>query len=518
MVASSVPRGRLRATLPPFPGRHPLRQHTAAFLKARAQQLEAYLRVLLKQTSSMPEDVRDEIQRLFPPLTHPEPLAPPPPPLPRSAVRPIAPRNLSLAHPLPGRRSTGLGFGWSLGIGWGDAPSAPLLGILRWCVLSFSPLLLGIPTAVASWLGVLAPPALQTLFCCIQCFCLGFSCYRLPKVIEFAKEMPTEARGAGAAVPAVAPPVGLISEASMRHAPPNSVAAQRAPTVGLDGGSVAPPARLNSVAPPAPPRPKFPHPPPRLSSADLVSTARSEVALKALLLTAAEREAVKELRRLSGRDIDDFTAWRYVRANNGSAVKGAQAYAEYMVWREVESVDEILAEPVDPKAAAILSDMYSPRLLESTDRYGRPVLFARLGKIDASKLAKAGVGIGVVMRHHIRACERMRIAVENSSQPELGHLMLSDVTGCSVTKFARSWRIWREVSIVGQRYYPELCGGICIVNGPSAAAWAIGQVKKILDPITAAKIELHTGKASIKALSRYLAPDEMPRELIKPGI
>jgi len=46
---------------------------------------------------------------------------------------------------------------------------------------------------------------------------------------------------------------------------------------------------------------------------------------------------------------------------------------------------------------------------------------------------------------------------------------------------------------VGQCWYPELMGCMCIVRGSSIGAWCVKQVKRILDPETAAKFELHSG-------------------------
>eukprot|EP00966_Prymnesium_polylepis_P154126 3559066-Prymnesium_polylepis.1 len=61
--------------------------------------------------------------------------------------------------------------------------------------------------------------------------------------------------------------------------------------------------------------------------------------------------------------------------------------------------------------------------------------------------------------------------------------------------FLRGWRVWKEIARIGQAYYPELLGTVCIVRGPAVAAWGVNQSKKFLDPDTAAKIELFSGDA-----------------------
>ena len=74
--------------------------------------------------------------------------------------------------------------------------------------------------------------------------------------------------------------------------------------------------------------------------------------------------------------------------------------------------------------------------------------------------------------------------------------------------------MWKEVAQLGGKYYPELLGGICIVRAPSAAVSAVAQIKKLLDPVTAAKIELHGGSASMRALRAHITLAQVPEELL----
>lgn len=47
---------------------------------------------------------------------------------------------------------------------------------------------------------------------------------------------------------------------------------------------------------------------------------------------------------------------------------------------------------------------------------------------------------------------------------------------------------------IGQNYYPELLGALCLIRAPSVATWAVNQSKKtFIDADTGSKIELYSG-------------------------
>ena len=57
---------------------------------------------------------------------------------------------------------------------------------------------------------------------------------------------------------------------------------------------------------------------------------------------------------------------------------------------------------------------------------------------------------------------------------------------------------------IGNDYYPELMGCVCVLNGPPAAAWAVRVAKRWLDPDTASKIELYSPDGSAAAIRDHL--------------
>lgn len=213
---------------------------------------------------------------------------------------------------------------------------------------------------------------------------------------------------------------------------------------------------------------------------------------------------------------EELTALRYLRACKGNVDKAVKGVETYRAWREKEQVDSILTEHVDPKVDSVLSTSYAPKLLPGLDIKGRPVVYTKLGGVNMVYFRSCGLTMEQVVRRHTRELERMRLAVEASPCPELGHLLIFDLRGCTLAKFALGWQLWVKVAELGDKFYPELLGCICLVHAPVAAERSLTQIKKILDPVTASKIELHSSDMTLSALHALLTPAQVPLELQDP--
>ncbi|KAL1522570.1 hypothetical protein AB1Y20_017555 [Prymnesium parvum] len=247
---------------------------------------------------------------------------------------------------------------------------------------------------------------------------------------------------------------------------------------------------------------------------------------KRIAPTAKERSAIEEMRAVVGAvtrpeeqhacglvPLDDLTALRFLRARNCNVKKAAKQYIDYRVWYVKEKVADIFDEPCDPAIDSALDEMYCPQLLPGYDFKQRPIVLQQLGRLDFKALEKRGVTLAHISRRHIRELERLQKAIERSPWPERGHLSLTDVKGASVANFMRGWRVWKEMARIGQNYYPELLGALCLIRAPSVATWAVNQSKKtFIDADTGSKIELHSGDC-IKALEKLMASELIPAEL-----
>jgi len=218
---------------------------------------------------------------------------------------------------------------------------------------------------------------------------------------------------------------------------------------------------------------------------------------------SSELALVREMQAEAGgafKGVDDFTVLRFLRAAKGSAKHARRRYADYVAWRAAERVDEIEGEMIPPDAelAARLAPMLNPRILDGYDKLGRPVVYYNMAAFDIVWIQKHGL-LKALLRVHIRNLERILKKVSASPHPERGHLYIFDAGARpvrpNVVTFGRGLAcgLWMDMANVGQCWYPELMGCMCIVRGSSIGAWCVKQVKRILDPETAAKFELHSG-------------------------
>jgi hypothetical protein len=233
--------------------------------------------------------------------------------------------------------------------------------------------------------------------------------------------------------------------------------------------------------------------------------------------TAAEAAAVLELQNDDGplHNVDEFTVLRFLRASNCKIKTTRTRYAAYLAWREEEKIDSVLDEmiPTDPELEAKLTQMYKPRILDGLDNLGRPVCYSNMGAVDFSWCSRNGIDTKQLARRHTRELELILKAVCAAPRPELGHLFLLDIGGLSLSRFLAGWKLWMAEARIGQDFYPELVGTVCILRGPSTAAWGLKLVQRFLDPATAAKFELHSGDP-LPYLQRHLSQELIPSELL----
>lgn len=244
----------------------------------------------------------------------------------------------------------------------------------------------------------------------------------------------------------------------------------------------------------------------RVSDVHRTACWQHEAALQAAAEAKVRGDAMKanilqstfQLRQLveAGDEHPDALLGRFVAAHGCDHHKAARQWRDYVEWRERESLDAVLREPpLEPALEEALQAGYNPRLLEGWDLKGRPVLLSRVGAFDFPALRRQGVTMQMVVRRHIQTMERISLAVNASPCPYDGHLLLLDLDGSSLTLFLKSWRVWQEIISIGNLYYPNLLGGVCIVRGPPSGRRAIGMIKTLLDGETSAKLNYSVGDA-----------------------
>ena len=217
-------------------------------------------------------------------------------------------------------------------------------------------------------------------------------------------------------------------------------------------------------------------------------------------------------------DLSELTCQRFLRANDGHLKRAAKQYKKFLAWREREAIDGILDEP--PHEPEIEAEVVrcSMKLLEGCDLKGRPVMVSALGVMDMPALKKRGITHAMLIRRHARAMEQLIERIYASTDPISGHLLILDLSGCTLTMLFWAWPYIRDVAHMGQVYYPEVLGKLCFIRGPEKAAWAVDKVKHYLNPATRDKVDLHCGSDIADFLRAHLPSDMALPPEIKMGV
>lgn len=248
----------------------------------------------------------------------------------------------------------------------------------------------------------------------------------------------------------------------------------------------------------------------------------------AKLLPPVESPQLAQLRKLveaKQMAIDDEEAERFLAARGDSPAKAAKLYAAYLAWRRQEAIEGILNEAplLPPEREAALVRNFNPIVLDGCDLHGRPVVFARVGRIDVDDLSRNGVSMTIASRRHIRALERVRQrlsharAAEGARRVKPGYLFILDVKDGGAGSFLGAWKLWVIVAKCDSKLYPNLVGSTVVINAPTVADWCLGVVKKtLIDGPTAEKITLDIKDDPEPCLRTMLPPEliaQLPAEL-----
>lgn len=160
-------------------------------------------------------------------------------------------------------------------------------------------------------------------------------------------------------------------------------------------------------------------------------------------LTARELQALAEFRKLVP-PCDTVTAMWFIRARktkhkNGiqyDTVKSSKMYNAHLEWRIAFGAERLLKRmpTMTDQQLALLNASFAPRVLESKDRSGRPVMYLALGSLDTSTLEKEGVPQDLIMRRHLELSSARRARAFSHAR----------VPRCSSTALAGTSTKWRS--------------------------------------------------------------------------
>ena len=234
------------------------------------------------------------------------------------------------------------------------------------------------------------------------------------------------------------------------------------------------------------------------------------------MLTEAEqpklpefRERTGDLRRRTGRPLlDDLTLIRFMRADCCDLDKAEARLRKTLAWRAEKGVDDVLANP--PKQ----SELYSKLRVRSWmgfDPEGRPVQFERLGQFCGSGNVNALTTqewLGTTLWDMEKVMAQMRKSSASSGKACWEYCFVGDLEGYELVNGMKTIPLLQALTEQIECHYPEIAGAIILVNAPAALASIFTRiVKPFMDPITAAKVEMHAD-VPLDRLREVLGGDE----------
>ena len=215
------------------------------------------------------------------------------------------------------------------------------------------------------------------------------------------------------------------------------------------------------------------------------------------------------------RSLDDVTLLRFLRADKRKGCFNPEASMQRLLsalaWRKKMRSDELLAS-----AASEEYEGLRVRRWMGIDHSGRPVQFERIGSFLCSGNAKA-FSAETWLSHYARDLEttfaQMRAAAAARGAPVVSYLYCGDFAGGGGVAWHMSTIVpllkylAREV----EAHFPEIVGTIVLFNAPRVFAGLFPMIRAFMDPITAAKIEVHSGVPKARLLE-LMPPHTLPSE------
>ena len=189
---------------------------------------------------------------------------------------------------------------------------------------------------------------------------------------------------------------------------------------------------------------------------------------------------------------------RYLRANNFNVKKTKKHIVTNIEWRKSQNIPELMKQNPEDILGCKLADLvgFFPHWHSGYDKTGRPLLFKQQGAFDMKEIKKlCGGNFESMLRYHIWEQEvASRLCYEQSLKTRTiieTVTVVLDVKGLTLSSISSDFRAMMNGIIkMDQDMYPETLGKIVIINAPSVFPMIFGLLKPLLDPITAAKINI----------------------------
>jgi len=184
---------------------------------------------------------------------------------------------------------------------------------------------------------------------------------------------------------------------------------------------------------------------------------------------------------------DDWDMLRFAKARKWNLKAAIAQFAGQLKWRKQANVNFILDDP--PEEMELFKQVM-PSLLDTYDKYGRPVFVQNVGQIHVPVIKKF-VTTKMAVRCHTwfqeRYLQMMRMSTAKLGKPVSQVLSIMNLQGLS-TDAIDCLDIVKAMTKLDERFYPETLGNTVILNAPSIFSGVWKMIKGFLDPVVASKV------------------------------
>jgi hypothetical protein len=182
---------------------------------------------------------------------------------------------------------------------------------------------------------------------------------------------------------------------------------------------------------------------------------------------------------------------KYLLAAKFDPEKALNWWKESLEWRKENRIDNILEE-------VNLSEEYrrlSPRTFHKTDKLGRPVCIANLGKTDFNVLRKVvnPEDLGKITIYELEKMWKVRFSAASKKYGRVVNQTLNilDFAGASFFQIKAAYQWLTNMAPLIQKQYPESMAKLYIINAPYvfSSLWVMAK-KYLLEERVVKRIEI----------------------------
>eukprot|EP00931_Biecheleriopsis_adriatica_P074733 TRINITY_DN48738_c0_g1_i1.p1 TRINITY_DN48738_c0_g1~~TRINITY_DN48738_c0_g1_i1.p1 ORF type:complete len:435 (+),score=91.23 TRINITY_DN48738_c0_g1_i1:47-1306(+) len=217
---------------------------------------------------------------------------------------------------------------------------------------------------------------------------------------------------------------------------------------------------------------------------------------------------------LEGHRRDPSTLLRFLRARKYDVAAAEKQFRQAIEWRQQHDIDRVFTHWNLEAFERCLAPWWLSGGLFGHGRDGQPIAYERLGRCNFPKLAQS-IPFELLLKLDIVHCERSIAALEEDclrrGVPLQGVIVVMDLDGFGFDQVQFSAA--RTLSkLVESRtlLLTEITGKALVVRAPPAAARAWSLFSNLLDPGTAAKVEVVTVQKTPQTLRKYIDDVDIP--------